>query len=164
MTCKKSARTHTAQHSTARIVVLMQQYKCTVVHSEDTFNFIALFSFLCLSVDIIGNLFCYLWYMHTPASCGDIFHPSGDRFLDALQNNSACFGLIINCSWGRSVHGVSLSIKSTTVQTSSHLISGLPIQAQLFCFFFYFFWNQFSMVDFSKLIRLSLGTRAIMPA
>lgn len=77
---------------------------------------------------------------------------------------SASFSVIINCSGGRSVHGDSLSIRSTTVETSSHLISGLSSQAQLFCFSFFFFWNQFSMVDFSKLIRLSLGTSAIMPA
>lgn len=75
---------------------------------------------------------------------------------------SASFSVIINCSWGRSVHSDSLSIRSTTVETSSHLISGLPSQARLFCFsFFFFFWNQFSMVDFSKLIRLSLGTSAL---
>lgn len=75
---------------------------------------------------------------------------------------SASFSVIINCSWGRSARSDSLSIRSTTVETSSHLISGLPSQARLFCFsFFFFFWNQFSMVDFSKLIRLSLGTSAL---
>lgn len=65
-------------------------------------------------------------------------------------------------SWRISLHVGSLSIKCTTMKTSSPLLACCCEQTAFLTFFFP--RNQFSMVDFSKLIRLSLGTDSITTA